>query len=568
MFLLFGLLAVCLAWLLPGHYPPWVSFEQQLVAAIGAGLVVAGAWASSRRQAATMPLSLLACAALVAALVPWVQLATGQVRFLQDALVSSSYLVAFALCTIGGAVWAKQNRQQFLVGLEAAVIAAGIVSMGLALVQWLELGPLAYVADMAPGGRPFANIAQPNQLCSLFALALLATLRAFEQGRMRGPVATLAAAWFGIGMVMTQSRTGWLLVAVFVVWFMLTCQRVGLKLSRLAVAGGAIAVVLGVLCWETVNRWLLLPIDALGERAQAAGRWVTWETLWDALMRKPWTGYGWTQVGMAQQAAILDHPAVNAWMANSHNIALDFLLWNGLPLGAVFIGVVVLWFWRQVRACRSVEQWLLLTSVGVLWVHGLLEYPLEFTYFLFPLGLMMGALDGFDSRSAVWRVPRAFFGAVLLVMFGLLGWIGIEYLEVQSASTRLRFVMSGIGVDKVPDAPVPDVVLLDSLREFHRYWQTPVKAGASEADLAWARDITLRYAGPPAMLRFALAAGLNGRPREAADTLARLCKMNVVMRCDEARDSWTKLQAQHPILSAVPLPPQRFAPARPVVPFP
>jgi len=568
MFLLFGLLALCLAWLLPGHYPPWSAFEQQFVAAIGAGLVVVGAWAWSRRQAAAMPLSLLTCAALVAALVPWLQWATGQVRFLQDALISSSYLVAFALCTIGGAGWAKQNRQLFLEGLEAALIAAGIVSMGLALLQWLELGPIAFVADMMPGGRPFANLAQPNHLCSLFALALIATLRGFEQGRLRGPVATMASAWFGFGMVMTQSRTGWLLVFVFALWFVLMRRQVGLKLSPLAVAGGALAFVLAVLWWEPVNHWLLLPIDALGERAHAAGRGVTWATLWDALMRKPWTGYGWTQVGMAQQAAILDHPAANAWMANSHNIALDLLLWNGLPLGAGFIGVVVLWFWRQVRACRTVEQWLLLSSVGVLWLHGLLEYPLEFTYFLFPLGLMMGALDGLDSRAAVGHFPRAAFGAVMLAMFGLLGWIGVEYLQVQTASTRMRFVMAGIGVDKVPDAPLPDVVLLDSLHEFQRYWQTPVKGGATEAELAWARDITLRYAGPPAMLRFALAAGLNGRPQEAADTLARMCKMNLVERCDEGRDSWLKLQAQYPVLNAVPLPPQRFAPPKPVMPLP
>ena len=568
MVLSFGLVAVCLAWLLPGHYPPWSAFEQQFVAAVGCGLIVIGAWVQNRRSADAMPLPWLASAVLATALVPWFQWGSGQIRFFQDALVSSSYLVAFALCMAGGAVWVKQPDRRLLNGLQAAVVTAGIVSMGLALVQWLELGPVAYVADMLPGGRPFANIAQPNQLCSLFALALIATLWAFELGRIRGPVATLAAAWFGIGMVMTQSRTGWFLVAVFVVWFMLTCQRVGLKLSRLAVAGGAVAFVLGVLCWETVNRWLLLPIPTLGERAQAAGRWVTWQTLWDALMRKPWTGYGWTQVGLAQQAAILDHPAVNSWMANSHNIALDFLLWNGLPLGSIFIGVVVLWFWCQVRACRTAEQWVLLSGVGVLWLHGLLEYPLEFTYFLLPVGLMMGALDGLAPSARLSRVPRAVFGAVLLAMVGLLGWIGAEYLQVQAASTRMRFVMAGIGVDKVPDAPVPDVVLLDSLREFHRYWQTPVKAGASEAELAWARDISLRYAGPPTMLRFALAAGLNGRPQEAADTLARLCKMNLVERCDEGRNSWQKLQEQYPILSVVPLPPQRFAPAKPVVRFP
>ena len=48
----FGLVAIGLAWVLPGHYFPWPGFQQETLAAIGAaliGLAVAAQALLSRR---------------------------------------------------------------------------------------------------------------------------------------------------------------------------------------------------------------------------------------------------------------------------------------------------------------------------------------------------------------------------------------------------------------------------------------------------------------------------------------------------------------------------------------
>ena len=52
----------------------------------------------------------------------------------------------------------------------------------------------------------------------------------------------------------------------------------------------------------------------------------------------------------------------------------------------------------------------------------------------------------------------------------------------------------------------------------------------------------------PAMLRHALAAGLNGHAQEARDVLARLCRMHSAERCLEGKSSWIQLQKLHPEL--------------------
>ena len=59
---------------------------------------------------------------------------------------------------------------------------------------------------------------------------------------------------------------------------------------------------------------------------------------------------------------------------------------------------------------------------------------------------------------------------------------------------------------------------------------------------------------PPALLRYALACGLNGQPLAAERALRAICRMNIAERCDEARQSWQVLQARYPPLATIPAP--------------
>lgn len=553
----YGLFAVGLAFLMPGHYVPWVTFEQQAVAALG-GLLIGFAALRQMSQRARVPLAPPALFAAALAFVPLIQGALSMVGFKSDAALSAVYLLAFATSVASGQVLASDatTRSRLLDGLLGAMLVAALLSSAIALVQWQQLQWSIFIVDLQPGGRPYANLAQPNHLATLLSVGIVAVYGFYERRRVSAFAAGLIAALLLWGLVMTQSRTGWLFLALFVVWWAWRRRALGLRLSGAAVAVAAISFAVAVWCWAPLNDALLLSATAdVESRLHAGTRWIHWPTLWDAAWRKPWTGYGWGQVVLAQQAAILDHPPVGEWLLQSHSLVLDLMIYNGALPGLIVTALLVAWFVRHIRACRSIEQWVLVAGVGTVITHSLLEYPLDYAYFLLPTGLMMGALEALHPEPpSRLRAPRWVVAMTLAGLAGMLVWISFEYLRVEAAVRQLRFVMLGIGVDTVPDAPVPDVWLLDQPREFHRYWMTPARAGMSAKDLDWMRLVSMREPRPPAQLRYALAAGLNGRTQEAEQTLARLCKLHAGIRCDEGRTSWSAAQQQHPVLRSIPFP--------------
>ena len=102
-----GLVFFAVAWLMPGHYFPWASFQQELAAAFGAALIGLSCLVRQRGQSLAMPA--IATVALALAAVPMVQWGFGKVHFLNDALLPALYLVAFALVVVGSRALASDS---------------------------------------------------------------------------------------------------------------------------------------------------------------------------------------------------------------------------------------------------------------------------------------------------------------------------------------------------------------------------------------------------------------------------------------------------------------------------
>jgi O-antigen ligase len=553
-----GVFLIGLAFLLPGHYLPWLTFQSQWVGALGVLCVGLGAAQAASRGELANPIAFppIAWLALLSAFVPMFQWFGGRTYFFSDALLPTLYLIGFALSIAAGATWAAIDNGRWLDGLFAAFSIAAAVSVGLALMQWLGWGSGGvWIADLPRGGRPFANLGQPNHLATLLALGLVGVLRAYEKDRCSAILASIAAAWVVIGLVMVQSRTGWLFVVFLVVWWTAMRRGVGLRIGRLPVLLGAVLLVVGVVIWEPINARLLLANTAtLDERLQAGPRREIWMLLADAVWQAPWTGYGWNQVTLAQQAVALDHAAIGRMFQNSHNTVLDLALWAGLPFALLWIVVVGRLLVRQVKACNSADTWCTLAAIGAIVLHAMLEYPLEQAYFLLPLGLLVGALPSHSRPGLVAQWPLSAFFLTLSLMLGALLWIGAEYLKVEQTNRDVRLMLAGFGLDKVPSVPPPDVILLDGPREYHRFMITTASPNMPPDKLDWMRVVAQRNAFAPAMMRYALAAGLNGRATDASLTLQRLCRIHSTERCEEARGTWLSAQYQFPELLRIPLP--------------
>lgn len=550
----FGLLFLSLAYLMPGHYLPWASFQNQWVAAFGAALIASATVLHAWRGSVPVAIPPLALGAAALASVPMLQWASGQVLFFSDALLSSSYLLAFAICVAAGAVWAAQARSSWLDGLFAAIAIAATFSVGLALTQWLSMEvSQVWVARAPPGARPFANLGQPNHFALLLILGLIGTWRAHVRGALRGSVAMLLTLWLGLGLVMTQSRAGWLVVALLMLWALLKRQCLpGITPTRVGVV--AALFVMGVLGWDGLNHALgLTQTSDLVERLQAGPRSLIWLASLDAIGQSPWFGYGANQVVLGHQAAATSAPAVHRMIESAHNLILDTALWVGVPLALVLVLAVGRWLIARGRACAGVDDWAVLAAVGSIGLHSMVEFPYEHAYFLLPLGFLMGTFPA-SPPAARPRQGAIALAMAIFAMTVLLLAVGAEYLKVEQANRQARLAMVGVGSPASAESAPPEVLLLDAPREYHRLMLTPARESMSESELDWMRRVTRRHAFPPAMLRYALAAGLNGRPDEAQQTLARLCSMHPPPRCDEARAAWRTAQARWPVLEAVPAP--------------
>src|SRR5882672_947508 len=103
-----GLAALCLAFLLPGHYLPWLAFQQQAMSASGCLLLAAAIYVDPHSRLLRWPRpALFAC---IVAIIPLLQLAFGQIEFLSDGVLSCLYVVGFALSVVVGATLARSQK--------------------------------------------------------------------------------------------------------------------------------------------------------------------------------------------------------------------------------------------------------------------------------------------------------------------------------------------------------------------------------------------------------------------------------------------------------------------------
>ena len=488
-------------------------------------------------------LSPLVIGALLLSAVPLIQSFAGQINFVGDAVIASLYIVGFAMAVLcGNRIVNHQKSPEALVTLapvQAAIVLAGLLSTGVALHQWLNLGLLAiFIVELPTGLRPFANLAQPNQLATLLMLGLMACVFLYEAKLVRGVVAMLAALVLSFGLAMTQSRT--VLLGLVVVWagYFLLKRRAALRIRPIALALLTLFFLACVWAWPSINDLLLLPRDgSLAERMGENLRVTLWHLMIEAVGRQPWTGYGWNQIASAQQAVALEFPATHWWFESAHNVVLDLALWAGLPIAILVTAGVLLWLKRRVGACRDPLSWSVLVGIVVVLCHSMVEYPLAYAYFLLPLGLFMGALDpAVNGPEQKWRIPRIVPAAIGMIALAVFGKVVTEYFALEEEWRNVRMERTFVGGTVEP--PATDIVLLTQLKaraEFARLTPSP---GMPPEQLEWMRRVAGRYPNVTFMLPYARAAEMNGQSDAAAIVIAKICKMQSQYVCQRTLQEW------------------------------
>lgn len=563
------------AWLLPNHHFPWATAWQD-----GLSLLALAAVALVLRSPLRPPPIWLAFGALVLVTVG-LQWALGVLSYAGDAWMVLLYVAAFVLATGLGRAGASGRLAAspdagggpaLVVSFCVALAVAAGVSGFIGLLQWIQQPLLGvWMIALPPGGRPFGNFGQPNHLSSAAVLGFGALLWLHQARRL--PTAGL---WVGgvvllAVVVMTGSRTGLLQVALMLLGAVAFRARWHLRLRRREALGFVLAAAILTLSWPALNAALTLDnARPVAQLASESVRWPAWLLLLHAVGEAPWLGHGWLQVASAQWSVALEAPPIHRLFEHSHNLAVDFLVWAGVPAGGLLLLLVLLGLCGpDPRRIRANSFWLRAMAVALL-VHGLLEYPLEHAYFLLPVGLLLGFAHGIETPESVaidgaLRAPRLQGMAISgLLLAAATGVTAADYIRAEVDHRAFRMESARIGGAAAAARTVPlDLRVLDQLEAFLAFARTEARAGMTVGELEAFERIVRRYPIPPAMLRLALAQGINGRPEAAAATLARLCRMHDPLRCDEGRQSWAVVRPLHPALSAVPFP---DSPASPLPP--
>ena len=520
-----------IAWLLPNHVSPWSSFYNEAV--FVAALWLVGAWQLVRSPApVAVPMSAAFFSML--ATVPILQSAFGLLRYSGDALLASSYLAGLAICIAMAANWRCAAPAQAARLLQVTLALAAVASTQLALLQWLRLDMLGVLlADLPYGARPTGNIAQANHLASLLFLGLIAIWGLHLREAIRPAVSIIAAAFLLFGMALTQSRTGWvemgLLMAAAFVWHRPLKSRsnwpglLGLALSFIAL----------VTVWPSLNTALYLDGGlTLADQFQTGRRPVLWYTLTQAIWAAPWWGYGWTQVGLAQQAVALTEPGLHLVFTFAHNLALDLLIWNGVPIGLMVCALLAVWLWRRLSSTLATDEALFLLALLGLLAHAMFEFPHAYTYFLFTAGLLVGMLPS----GRVWFVNRGAAVGVMATAFSVGYLVIADYVTAEQAWLQVR--MDAARIRSAPGTSVEPLRWLDQIQGLVDQSRIDPTRNLDVDRQAAFRKSVERFPAVSSQLRLAQMEAHHGRRQIALQELQKLCSMHPPQTCVIANEVW------------------------------
>jgi O-antigen ligase len=544
---LLGAVALGASWLLPNHYVPWYFFHSD---AMAFAAVVAWLLSVQSRGGADEVVPRVVLAVLLGIAIPWAQWAAGLLGFAGEAWVATLYLGGLAASLLIGFRWAHQAEGEavLLETVVAATFVGGMISTGLSLVQWLRLEDALgiFIANLGDTARPFANLAQPNLLATLLVMSVVAAAGLYESARIGRWGLAAAVLFLTVGLCLTQSRAGYLSATVVSAWWVVKAQTVAAR--RLQLWWAPVWLLTIVLVAAGLH-YLSALFDLADDRAVAIydnnGRWLMWKQIARGILESPWVGYGWEHTTAAQMTGAISHPGDLA-TAYAHDIFLDILAWLGLPLGLVVCGAAIWWVAsRALRTNGRLGVFAFALALPVL-AHSIVEFPFAYAVFLFPAGIMLGAVEGAQAGAPA-TMPGAWRR---LALVATLAWaaLGIQVVrEYGPAEDDFRFLrFEAMHMGKTPASHSrPTFVLLSQMAALLDVGRIQPHPGMTDEEIREVRNVTLRYPWAPPAVLYEAVLDANGRKAEAARQLEVIRGMygsryfaDASLRLEDLRTQW------------------------------
>lgn len=539
--------AVILAfgWLLPNHYLPWIAFHTDTWVA---GMLALAGFAIAFHCRKQLEWTGLTVTAALAALIPAAQYVGGLLLFSGQAWVTTAYLSGFLLSVMLGARWEKYRSGQALDALLFAIALASVVSVGIQLYQWMGFsGENIWIVYLA-SNRPFANLIQPNQLATLLLWGVIATGWFAHRRKIGSATAIFMAMFLLLGIALTQSRTP-MLAVIF-------CIAAGWHWRKLWYTKKRFQILVGLVLFYVICILSIGPVSNFmfhDQRFNAVERITSgdirlsaYKLFVDAILQRPFFGFGWTNLGPAQMLVAENHAELGGVFQHAHNLFLDLILWSGLPTGLLLGGVLLSWFFLRLKKVSRIEDAFLLLFVGVFWWHAMLELPHQYAYMLLPVGMVMGCIEVRTATPVLFRTSRVFFTVLLISTFCLLGLIVRDYFRIEADFEALRFERQ-YGMS--PPQEIPETLVLSQLEALIKMGRIKARTGASHDELNWMRNTANIFPSPANQFVYIEALALNGYHDQAQQRMKLLQKVMEASTYDGLGKIWFAKSEKNPLLA-------------------
>ncbi|RPE29904.1 O-antigen ligase [Acinetobacter sp. BIGb0102] len=510
------------AWLSPVHTYPWVTFSSEL-ASFGGGVALL-ALLFNKNVKIPRPQILM----LGIAFIPLCQWAFGLITDFSTAFLSFGYLFVFWLMIIVGYNLSLQaeQRDRIMLGVSYLLLSMSFISAIMAIVQWLNLEAYIDGIIQLKTSRPYANFGQPNNLATFLIMGLMGSLYLYEKRRLTLWLLIPASLITLFAITLTQSRTSWV-VCIFLFFYWIYKQYKNsprFNFPRLLLWVGLYFVIVGYLL-PVLTQLLSSSIDTgvtqTASIVQRAGsgheRLGMWVQILHAIADKPWFGYGWSQTSIAVVESI-QFNTVQVWYNSAHNVLLDLLVWNGVPLGLLIIGYISLWlFWLNKNA-KDMTSIIAILMVCAILIHAMLEFPQRYAYFLLPMGFLLGLIQAQTPKLKGVTVNKnviRFIGMCALVVV-LLIWRDYKLYQDNS---RLVFK------NQQPTAEVlgsSKILVLTQFQQRLDWIALKPQVEMSEADLRLLGEMVKNKATPYNLKKYAQLLAYNQKLEEAEQQLVVL----------------------------------------------
>ena len=436
---LIAAILISLAWLMPVHYRPWVTYTGELYAFF-ALFVLTFIFLKEKIKIPTigLPLLMLAC-------VPFIQLLAGQVFFFSTAMMGAIYVFTFWLASVLGYNLSigQFNREESFTNLSYIFLASGVITGLIALCQWFNLDSvLPGMVNISGNQRPYANFAQPNNMATFLVMALMSCLYIYEKKKIQTKWLFACAVVIVIGVALSQSRTAWV-AAIAIMLYLAFYQYKGIiRLKWYYSTAWFIFFIscivafplLSQLATQIMDAQVVQSRDVVSRATGDMSRLAIWQQMLAAIQAEPWFGYGWYQTSVAF-VSITDTVQGPVWIRSAHNFIIDFLIWNGVVIGVPFLAYFGYLGYQMQRWVKTPESVIGILMIGAFVTHAMFEFPQHYAYFLLPVGFIIGTVLAQRSDVAKQLVMPAWLMKLIFITGVIL--IAVIYRDYDTAVPKL-----------------------------------------------------------------------------------------------------------------------------------